>query len=228
MCDLERQTQGIDEPLLSFIYAIEMLYRRAQPNESESGKVSRVLRQVNPTFRQLLRWLEFKSLAEMAKRAPHFKAMARMDSRYDRPPPPNELFEANTGWESKKPSDSKGPRNDRHRSHKDRRDKHRSAHRDDSDKGGREDRKEEKAGSNRSKQKGHMGNKGGVPKGESEAPEKTNPKPAKADDAKTSKTEDKAQRNKTQRRTSCYYCEKEEHWKDQCPEPPKSKLKSKN
>ncbi len=76
-----------------------MLYRRAQPNEPESGKVSRVLIQVNPTFRQLLRGLEFKSLAEMAKRALHFEAMARLDNRYDQPPPHNELFEANTGWE---------------------------------------------------------------------------------------------------------------------------------
>ncbi len=59
-----------------------------------------------------MRVSHLNSLSEIAKVPPHFVPMSHMGGRYYRPPPPDDLFEADTGWESSKPGDSKEKRND--------------------------------------------------------------------------------------------------------------------
>lgn len=69
LVELDRRTQGPDEPLTQYIHCIAEYYKRLGGNVPDSDKVERVIRQSHPAYRTHLQGKAFATLAELAVEA---------------------------------------------------------------------------------------------------------------------------------------------------------------
>ncbi len=96
--ELNLRTQGDEETLTTFIYAITAYFRRILPGATDAEIISKVRNQAHPRYKTLLAGTRFYTLADLEEAAPGLDATLLALNRYVAPPPASELLDPAVGY----------------------------------------------------------------------------------------------------------------------------------
>jgi len=84
--ELETRTQGVDEPLTTFIYAINAYYQRLNPETPQVERVRRAMDNMHPEYKWALGPKEFDTLQQLVDAAHEAQALLKRFRSYHPPP----------------------------------------------------------------------------------------------------------------------------------------------
>jgi hypothetical protein len=96
--ELERRTQGPGESLTTFIATIHEYYEKLNSREPDEERVSRVIRQMHPSYKPYMWQKQFKDLHEMMEYAHDVQASLHLDKTYKPPPTPAESVDISLAY----------------------------------------------------------------------------------------------------------------------------------
>ncbi len=101
------RTQGDDESLSTFIYAIHTYFLRVLPDATDEEKLAKVINQCHPKYRTLLEAARFGTLTELEEAAGRLDAAVTASERYVAPPPASNLMDPALGYKPQKGGNDK-------------------------------------------------------------------------------------------------------------------------
>jgi hypothetical protein len=96
--ELDLRTQGPGELLTSFIANIHEYYVKLNSTESNKDRVSRVIRQMHPSYKPYMWQRQFRDLHEMMEYAHDVQASLHLDKAYKPPPAPSESVDPSLAY----------------------------------------------------------------------------------------------------------------------------------
>lgn len=97
--DLHLRTQGPQESLVEYIRVMQELYRRAEPEASESAKIERILQQCHPLYHVYLFGRSYNTVDELVRHAHLIQDTLYAGMTYMLPPAPDSMVEPSLGYD---------------------------------------------------------------------------------------------------------------------------------
>ncbi len=96
--EMNLRTQGDDESLRTFIYAIHTYFLRVLPDATDEEKLAKVINQCHPKYRTLLEAARFVTMTELEEATGRLDAVVTASERYVAPPPASNLMDPALGY----------------------------------------------------------------------------------------------------------------------------------